>query len=1477
MINPVVRKYPGLPSNSCPGPYPDNPAILITVEVFTIMLVYKDTEDKTCKKKSRAVLKFNANLVVIGIVVTMLLMITSAAGAINAPGLNVSNINVTDTQISLVSPVPSAQQLNLVTVLTTQTQNALAALTAQPTVVPTAGPTNLIASTTTKDIVDIGTLNTNTGIVSVNSQFTTRAGKRIPQSQKLAAAADYKATRDAYLLQGNLTAQKTPGGYQTAGYSIAAVPPTMDPGGVPHYFGPFPNYANSPMPMGNISNITVTNGGTGYAAPVVTITDAYFTGSGATATAAVSLGAITNITITNPGINYTAPVVIITDATVGSSGAEATATLGGPFTSGIRKFVDTLPGLYTTGANNLGNFIPVAIPDKTTFPGSDYYEIELGQFTQKMHSDLPNTTFRGYRQTNTVDPNASGFHYLGPLIVATNGTPVRVKFTNSLPVGAGGNLFLPADTTLPGSGMGPFGMNVTPIFYTQNRATLHLHGGTTPWISDGTPDQWITPANESTPYPKGVSVYNVPDMPDPGNGSQTFFYTNQQSARLMFYHDHAAGITRLNVYAGEAAGYLITDPVDTDMITGTNTQGINPTFAKVLPDIGIPLVIQDKTFVDARTIAAQDPTWNWGSTPGVPDTGDLWWPHVYMPAENPGVRSATNPFGRWFYGPWFFPPTPLLHPPIANPYFGQPGEPPQIPGTPNPSAVGEAFMDTPLVNGVAYPNMTVLPQAYRFRILSVADDRFFNLQWYVADANVTTADGRNNTEVRMVAAFPGAPGFPATWPTDGREGGVPDPATRGPSWIQIGTEGGFLPAPVVIPPQPITYVTDPTRFDFGNADKHSLLLAAAERADVIVDFSQYAGKTLILYNDAPAAFPAGISQYDYYTGAPDRTSTGGAPSIIAGYGPNVRTIMQVKVANTTPAAAYNVATLNSVFAKGATKRGVFEVSQPPIIIPQAEYTSAYNQVMPVNNQNNQIQIQDNFYNFTTIFGAQLNITFQPKALHDEMGAVYDEYGRMSGMLGLELPSGTSVTQTFTPYPYASPPTDVIMTSLGALNGSAPGDGTQIWKITHNGVDTHPLHWHMYNVQVISRAPWDGLNNMAPDPNELGWKETIRVSPLEDTYIALRPVNATVPFSVPDNVRAIDPTMPLGVILAGPPGGFFDPAANGITVPNHLVNFGWEYVWHCHILSHEEMDMMHSQAISVNDPGAGPTTLRSGEVHNATTNTTAVFLVWNDQSTQETDWLIQRTNISQSNWTDFMTVPSYSKTQTGGTAMAIDGSIPANTVPNYSYRVLASNVVGDDFVYAAPSVGFPTVMRNSSVSNVNISQNVAPPGAVTFGATPSIGFAPLNVSFTGISARATGWSWNFGDGNWAGDNGMQNPNHVYQLPGNYTVTLTAMTTGGNTSSTQSTTISVTQTPPPAVPVARFTANQTSGNAPLAVAFDATTSTSSPAVWATWRWTFGDGTFSSLQNPTHTYTAGGNYTVSLIAMNLGGTSDSRNRSD
>ncbi len=88
------------------------------------------------------------------------------------------------------------------------------------------------------------------------------------------------------------------------------------------------------------------------------------------------------------------------------------------------------------------------------------------------------------------------------------------------------------------------------------------------------------------------------------------------------------------------------------------------------------------------------------------------------------------------------------------------------------------------------------------------------------------------------------------------------------------------------------------------------------------------------------------------------------------------------------------------------------------------------------------------------------------------------------------------------------------------------DGTQIWKITHNGVDTHPIHFHLYDVQVINRVTWDNII-IPPDANELGWKDTVRVSPLEDTIVALRPIIPALPFDIPNSIRLLNPMMPEG--------------------------------------------------------------------------------------------------------------------------------------------------------------------------------------------------------------------------------------------------------------------------------------------------------------------------------------------------------------
>jgi len=1105
----------------------------------------------------------------------------------------------------------------------------------------------------------------------------------------------------------------------------------MDPGGVPHYFGPYANYANSPSPNGAITDIVVTNGGSGYSDPTVIIRDYWGTGLGASAMAIVSQGVIVDIQILSGGSGYTAPIVMITDP----NGRDATATplIGGDLQGGIRKFIDSLPGLGEANANNLGNYIPIAIPDITTYPGCDYYEIALVRYTQKMSTDLPATLMNGYVQLETAanynmskhvllnNPDGSPIlmsngtqaiavdipSYLGPLIAASEDVPVRLTFYNLLPTGSGGDLFIPVDTTTMGAGMGPLDMMGMPGMkenYTENRATIHLHGGATPWISDGTPHQWTTPANEMTQYPKGVSVAYVPDMwfvngevvpgtvgnttappgatNDPGDGALTFYYTNQQSARLMFYHDHAYGITRLNVYSGEAAPYLLTDAVENALIDS----GIIPSDPGAYL-YGIPLVIQDKTFVDASTIAYQDPTWAWGSNPGTPTTGDLWYPHVYMPNQNPYNITGANDFGRWDYGPWFFPPTDIMYGPVPNPYYdpvNAPWEPPMIPGVPNVSSTMEAFMDTPTVNGQAYPYLTIEPKAYRFRILNAANDRFFNLQWYVADPSIVTSDGRTGTEVNMVPAVT-TPGYPSLWPTDGRAGGVPNPAYMGPAMIQIGTEGGFLPEPVVIPAQPITYNYNPKTFTYGNVQDHSLLLGSAERADVIVDFSQFAGKTLILYNDAPAGFPANDPRNDYYTGDDSQVTSGGAPTTMAGYGPNTRTIMQIRVADVAPAQPFDLNALMAAFSSSSDHQGVFESSQDPILVPQSGYNSAYGQSF---SDNAFVRIQDTTMTFQTLNGGTYTIDLQPKAIHDEMGGAYDVvYGRMSGMLGLEVPSGTATTQMFIPLGYASPPVEILGDSMVPLT-PVMGDGTQIWKITHNGVDTHAMHVHLFNIQLINRVGWDGAI-YPPDANELGWKETVRVNPLSDTIVALRPVSPILPWEVPNSYRLIDPTLPEGDMLMEPPGGFFDPTGTGVTVTNHYVNYGWEYVWHCHLLEHEEMDMMHSMAIAV-APYA-PLNL------DGSFNITGVNLTWTDNSIAETGYTVQR-NASGAGWVTIGTIGSPHATTgptKGGTmyfndTVALDGSV-------YVYRVLANSVVGDTMVYAG-SIGFPHMSVNSTPSN-----------------------------------------------------------------------------------------------------------------------------------------------------------------------------------
>ncbi|MBS4210962.1 multicopper oxidase domain-containing protein [Neobacillus rhizophilus] len=1266
--------------------------------------------------------------------------------------------------------------------------------------------------------------------------------------------------------------------------------PTLTPGATPDYFGKIPNYANSQLPTdgpvvkingdgtgaaatatvanGVISEITIVDGGSGYSIPP-TIEISGGNGTGAAAEAIVENGVVKSITITNGGSGYVR-------------------------TGGIRKFVDSLPGLGANNANNLGQYIPVAVPDTTTYNGSDYYIIELRQYTEKLHSDLPPTTLRGYRQIDSQGNPITNFNYLGPMIIAQKDRPVRVKFINHLSTGEGGNLFLPVDTTVMGAGLGDKGLKVTPGYplnYTQNRATLHLHGGNTPWISDGTQHQWITPAGEKTDYPQGVSVQNVPDMATPEPGSQTFYYTNQQSARLMFYHDHSYGITRLNVYAGESAGYILEDSAEKALID-----------AGVIPAEQMPLIIQDKTFVPNDTqLAATDPTWDkskWGGE------GNLWFPHVYMPNQNPYDIEGANAMGRWDYGPWFWPPfTGIVNGPVSNPYYdpvNAPWEPPVIPGVPNVSVVPESFMDTPLVNGTAYPFLKVGKKAYRFRILNASNDRFFNLQLYFAKSNDAMWDDNGNLnnpnagEVNMVPAVPKA-GLPSTWPTDGRDGGVPDPAASGPSMIQIGTESGFLPNPVVLPNTPVGYDYDRRSMTVLNVTNKTLFLGPAERADVIIDFSGVPdGSKLILYNDAPAPVPAFDTRYDYYTGDPDQTDTGGAPSTLPGYGPNTRTIMQFQVsANLGTGNTFNLDTLKKQLPTAYAK------FQDKPIVPQAGYNNAFGTTYPADGYARIFDTSMTYFNgpltglnltnggsgytsepIVTISGgggsgaaatatlapravesigmtnggsgytsvpqvsviggggsgakataslaptsiANINVTnggnrytsppdvkisggngsgaaatatvkggkviavtlsnpgsgytsaptiqfvggggsgaaatanlnstsvdkitltnggsgfssiptvtitggggsgakasatlapaavasvqlvsggdgygsapnvsvsggggsgataeplgltmeMQPKSIIEDFDV---NYGRMNSMLGVEVPHTSANVQTSIPYVDIDPPTEIFKNSDAAVPLGALADGTQIWKITHNGVDTHAMHWHMFDVQLINRVGWDGMIK-APDLNELGWKDTIRMNPLEDVIIAMRPIIPDVPFDLPNSIRPLDPTMPLGSTM-----GFMnvDPTNQPAAVTNQLVNFGWEYLWHCHLLGHEENIMMRPMVVTF-----AP---KAPESPAAVAGKTGVTLTWTDRSLNETDFLIQRAASPNGPWTNVGTVAGAKGV--GGNGTFLDKSVSKKKT--YFYRIIASNTTGYTQKYSAPTVGFPTMTENS---------------------------------------------------------------------------------------------------------------------------------------------------------------------------------------
>ena len=164
--------------------------------------------------------------------------------------------------------------------------------------------------------------------------------------------------------------------------------------------------------------------------------------------------------------------------------------------------------------------------------------------------------------------------------------------------------------------------------------------------------------------------------------------------------------------------------------------------------------------------------------------------------------------------------------------------------------------------------------------------------------------------------------------------------------------------------------------------------------------------------------------------------------------------------------------------------------------------------------------------------------------------------------------------------------------------------------------------------------------------------------------------------------------------------------------------------------------------------------------------------------------------------------------------------------------------------------------NNRIQKFAQSSSVLP--VANFSVNVSSGYAPLSVQFTDISENATEWSWDFGDGS---NSTIQSPTHVFYAAGNYTVTLTA----SNENGTDSIESVINVTAAPVFPVADFSSNVSSGYAPLTVQFNDSSENATG-----WIWDFGEGNNSTVQNPVHTYSAAGNYTVNLTVSNEDGIS-------
>src|SRR5277367_6453187 len=217
----------------------------------------------------------------------------------------------------------------------------------------------------------------------------------------------------------------------------------------------------------------------------------------------------------------------------------------------LERYLDPLP-------------IPKRLQPQTTRKDTIQYRVRMLEFKQQLHSQLAPTTLWGYEG-----------QYPGPTLEALRGKPIEVQWENHLP----SRHIFEIDPHIHGA------MPPTP----EVRTVPHLHGSRTRSASDGLPEKWFVPGS-----------------------SARYYYPNSQPAATLWYHDHAVGITRLNVYGGLSGFFLLRDDQERSMHLPSG-------------DYEIPLLLQDRT---------------------LDDQGQL----VYSPTHEDGLKLPSGVWGPEFFG-----------------------------------------------------------------------------------------------------------------------------------------------------------------------------------------------------------------------------------------------------------------------------------------------------------------------------------------------------------------------------------------------------------------------------------------------------------------------------------------------------------------------------------------------------------------------------------------------------------------------------------------------------------------------------------------------------------------------------------------------------------------------------------------------------------------------------------------------------------